>query len=110
MKYNRQNKKIAFITEKTLIIGIDVGSQMHYVRAFDWRNYEYSRKPFAFSNDESGFMRFKAWMDEIAERHHKEQVIPDRALLVQSWSIFAGTGYARSACESTSCEKIEGTG
>lgn len=76
MKYNTQNKKIASITEKTLIIGIDVGSQTHYARAFDWRNYEYSRKPFAFSNDESGFLAFKAWMDEIAERHHKEQVIP----------------------------------
>ena len=56
MKYNTQNKKIASITEKTLIIGIDVGSQTHYARAFDWRNYEYSRKPFAFSNDESGFL------------------------------------------------------
>ena len=76
MKYNTQNKKIASITEKTLIIGIDVGSQTHYARAFDWRNYEYSRKPFAFSNDESGFLAFKAWMDEIAERHHKEKVIP----------------------------------
>ena len=76
MKYNTQNKKIASITEKTLIIGIDVGSQTHYARAFDWRNYEYSRKAFSFSNDESGFLAFKAWMDEIAERHHKEKVIP----------------------------------
>lgn len=76
MNYNTQNKKIASITEKTLIVGIDVGSQTHYARAFDWRNFEYSRKAFAFSNDESGFMAFKAWMDEIAERHHKETVIP----------------------------------
>ena len=76
MKYNTQNKKIASITEKTLIVGIDVGSQTHYARAFDWRNFEYSRKVFAFSNDESGFMAFKAWMDEIAEKHHKEAVIP----------------------------------
>ena len=62
MKYNIQNKKIASITEKTLIIRIDMGSQTYYARAFDWRNYEYSRKPFAFSNDESGVMAFKAWM------------------------------------------------
>ena len=27
MKYNTQNSKIASITEKTLIVGIDVGSQ-----------------------------------------------------------------------------------
>ena len=76
MKYNTQNKKIASITEKTLIIGIDVGSQTHYARAFDWRNYEYSKKAFAFSNDEEGFMAFKNWMNEIAEKHQKEAIIP----------------------------------
>ena len=38
MNYNTQNKKIASITEKTLIVGIDVGSTTHYARAFDWRN------------------------------------------------------------------------
>ena len=76
MKYNTQNKKIASITEKTLIIGIDVGSQTHYARAFDWRNYEYSKKAFAFSNDEEGFMAFKNWMNEIAEKYHKETIIP----------------------------------
>ena len=38
MNYNTQNaKKIASITEKTLIVGIDVGSETHYARAFDWR-------------------------------------------------------------------------
>lgn len=71
-----QNKKIASITEKTLIIGIDVGSQTHYARAFDWRNYEYSKKAFAFNNDEEGFMAFKNWMDEIAEKYKKTEVIP----------------------------------
>ena len=76
MKYNTQNKKIVSITEKTLIIGIDVGSQTHYARAFDWRNYEYSKKAFAFSNDEEGFMAFKNWMNEIAEKHQKEAIIP----------------------------------
>ena len=47
MNYNTQNARIASITEKTLIVGIDVGSETHYARAFDWRNYEYSKKPFA---------------------------------------------------------------
>ena len=61
MNYNTQNAKIASITEKTLIVGIDVGSETHYARAFNWRNYEYSKKPFAFSNDEAGFSSFKDW-------------------------------------------------
>jgi len=43
MKSNTQNKKIEAITEKTLVIGIDVGSETHYARAFDYRGIEYSR-------------------------------------------------------------------
>ena len=76
MNYNTQNAKIASITEKTLIVGIDVGSETHYARAFDWRNYEYSKKPFAFNNDEAGFAAFKAWMEDMVEKYGKEVVIP----------------------------------
>ena len=76
MNYNTQNAKIASITEETLIVGIDVGSEMHYARAFDWRNYEYSKKPLEFSNTEAGFLTLKAWMEDIAERHGKTAVIP----------------------------------
>ena len=76
MNYNTQNAKIASITEKTLIVGIDVGSETHFARAFDWRNYEYSRKPFEFSNTEEGFLSFQAWMTDIMEKHGKEVVIP----------------------------------
>ena len=76
MNYNTQNVKIASITEKTLIIGIDIGSGTHYARAFDWRNYEYTRKPLEFSNTEAGFQMFKTWMEELAEKHGKTAVIP----------------------------------
>jgi len=76
MNYNTQNAKIASITEKTLIVGIDVGSETHFARAFDWRNYEYSGKPFEFSNTEDGFLNFQAWMTDIMEKHGKEVVIP----------------------------------
>lgn len=76
MNYNTQNAKIVSITEKALIVGIDVGSETHYARAFDWRNYEYSKKPFVFNNDETGFASLKAWMEDIAEKHWKETVIP----------------------------------
>ncbi len=55
MKSTTQNAKIEAITEKTLIIGIDVGSETHYARAINWRGYEVSRKPLEFSNTEEGF-------------------------------------------------------
>ena len=95
MKYNTQNAKIASITEETLVLGIDVGSETHYVRAFDWRNlgidvgsathyvrafdwrnYEFSDKPLAFSNDEAGFLTFMAWVEDIKEKAGKTAVIP----------------------------------
>lgn len=76
MNYNTQNAKIAFITEKTLIVGIDVGSETHYARAFDWHNYEYSKKPLEFSNTETGFQIFKAWMEDLAGKHGKDVVLP----------------------------------
>ena len=76
MNCNTQNAKIASITEKTLIVGIDVGSETHYARAFDWRNYEYTKKPLEFSNSEAGFQTLKAWMEELAGKHGKTAVIP----------------------------------
>lgn len=76
MNCNTQNAKIASITEKTLIVGIDVGSVTHYARAFDWRNYEYTKKPLEFSNTEEGFFTFKAWVENVAEKYGKTAVIP----------------------------------
>ena len=76
MKSTTQNEKITAITEKTLIIGIDVGSETHYARAFNWRNFEFSKKPLMFSNTEEGFATFKAWIEELKVKHGMEKVIP----------------------------------
>ena len=76
MKSNTQNAKIAAITEKTLIIGIDVGSETHFARAFSWRGYEYSRKPLEFSNTEEGFVTLLSWIDELKAKYGMEKVIP----------------------------------
>ena len=45
-----QNKKIEQVKETTMIVGIDVSSEKHYFRAFNWRGIELIRKPVAFSN------------------------------------------------------------
>ena len=76
MNCNMQNEKIAAISEKTLVVGIDIGSEIHYARAFDWRNYEYSKKPLAFSNNEEGFNLFMDWIKDLAEQHGKNVIIP----------------------------------
>lgn len=76
MKSNTQNAKIAAIKKNTLIVGIDIGSETHFARAFDWRNYEYSTKPFQFNNDEEGFEAFLTWIMGLTEKHGKTEVIP----------------------------------
>ena len=75
MKSNTQNAKIKAITEKTLIVGIDVGSETHYARAFDWRGYEFSKTPLAFSNTEEGFETLRIWIEELKKGHGMENVI-----------------------------------
>ncbi len=76
MKSTTQNAKITAITEKTLIIGIDVGNETHFARAFSWRGYEFSRKPLAFSNTEEGFETFRNWIEELKAKHGMDKVIP----------------------------------
>lgn len=76
MNTNTQNTEIEAISETTLVLGIDVGSETHYARAFDFRGIEYSKKPFKFSNTEAGFMTFKAWILDIKEKHGKDKVVP----------------------------------
>ena len=46
-----QNQKIEQVTESTLALGVDIGSSEHYVRAFDYRGRELTRKVFRFSTD-----------------------------------------------------------
>ena len=53
-----QNKKIEQVKETTMIVGIDVGSEKHYFRAFNWRGIELTRKPVPFSNSMEGFNSF----------------------------------------------------
>ncbi|MCL2865803.1 MAG: IS110 family transposase [Lachnospiraceae bacterium] len=76
MNCNTQNAKIAGITEESLIIGVDIGSEIHFARAFDWRGFEYSKKAFQFSNSDVGFNNFRIWMHDLQVKHQKTVVIP----------------------------------
>ncbi|MBS4023499.1 MAG: IS110 family transposase, partial [Dethiobacter sp.] len=59
MKYS-QNEKIMQITSETLIVGVDIASETHYARAFDFRGIELG-KLIKVSNDAKGFLMFRAW-------------------------------------------------
>ena len=70
-----QNAKIEQVTEKTVVVGIDIGSQEHYARAFDWRSRELTKKVFRFSADIDGFNRFDEWLGQICLKHGKTDVL-----------------------------------
>ena len=64
-----QNEKIEQVTESTLVLGVDIGSSEHYVRAFDYRGRELTRKVFRFSTDINGFNSFYDWVTQICIKH-----------------------------------------
>ncbi len=70
-----QNAKIAQVTEKTLIIGVDVGSETHYARAFNWRGQEFSKKAFSFGNDLGGYLAFAKWLDAYRQSMDAEKIM-----------------------------------
>ena len=82
-----QNRKIEQVKSTTLVVGIDVGSEFHYARAFDNRGYEFSKKPFKFSNSEHGFGELMAWMQEIKEKQGMEDILPGMEPTGQYWFV-----------------------
>lgn len=70
-----QNVKIEQVTEKTLVLGIDIGSEMHFVRAFDYRGRELTKKIFKFSCSKEGFNSFSEWLSDQCKRNEKTEVL-----------------------------------
>jgi transposase len=69
-----QNEKIRQVTETTIIVGIDIASETHYARTFDWRGIEYGTV-FSFENDEAGFKSFSKKIAERMRQEHKTEAI-----------------------------------
>ena len=69
------NDRIAQVTDETLVVGIDIGSEKHYARAFTNRAIEVSRKPFSFTNSGAGFQRFGEWVEGLRTVAGKARVM-----------------------------------
>jgi len=71
---NTQNQKISQIKFETLVVGIDIGKETHYARAFDYRGMELARL-LKFSNTDQGFERLGQWMRDICKQQEKTGII-----------------------------------
>jgi len=70
-----KNEKLTFISDDMLILGCDIGSETHYVRAIDTRGRELSKSAFPFSNTMEGFQSAKDWAVKIATANDKKQIV-----------------------------------
>lgn len=70
-----QNKKISQVKETTMIVGVDVGSEKHFFRAFNWRGIELTRKPVPFSNSMEGFNSFYNTVVELMQKNNLEEAM-----------------------------------
>lgn len=70
-----QNRKIEQVKETTMVVGIDVGSEKHYFRAFNWRGIEVTRKPVPFSNSMEGFNSFYNYVTELMQKNNFEEAL-----------------------------------
>ena len=70
-----KNDKLTFISDDMLILGCDIGSEIHYVRAIDTRGRELSKSAFAFSNTREGFEDAKDWAVQLAAVYNKKQIV-----------------------------------
>lgn len=70
-----QNSKIAQVTERTLVVGVDIGSETNYARAFNWRGQEVSKKAFRFNNSQEDFQSFLDYLRRNQAISSAEQII-----------------------------------
>lgn len=59
-----QNERINQVSEQTLVIGVDIASELNYARAFNWRGIE-KGKVFKFFNNLEGFQVFNEWAHQF---------------------------------------------
>ena len=84
-----QNEKIEQVTDSTMVVGIDIGSQIHYARAFDNRGRELTKRIFSFHNDLEGFNSFNLWAETLKTENKKTAVLIGCEPTGHYWFAFA---------------------
>jgi len=84
-----QNEKIEQVTDSTIVVGVDIGSQIHYARAFDNRGRELTKRVFSFHNDLEGFNSFNLWAETLKTENNKTAVLIGCEPTGHYWFAFA---------------------
>ena len=84
-----QNEKIEQVTDSTIVVGVDIGSQIHYARAFDNRGRELTKRVFSFHNDLEGFNSFNLWAETLKSENKKTAVLIGCEPTGHYWFAFA---------------------
>jgi transposase len=69
-----QNEKLKQLFERSIVIGVDIASELHYARAFDWRGVELE-KVFKFENSAEGFKDFYEWIEWLKRQTDKDCIL-----------------------------------
>lgn len=69
-----QEAKIRQVTEDTVVVGVDIASEVHWARAFDWRGLELG-KTLSFASNAEGYSQLREWCGEIMRQSEKSQVL-----------------------------------
>ncbi|ADD03128.1 transposase IS116/IS110/IS902 family protein [Thermoanaerobacter italicus Ab9] len=87
MKYT-QNEKILQVTEKTLIVGVDIAKEKHHARAFDYRGVVYGKR-LEFGNNREGMENFLAWAMDLMRENGKDHLMVGMEPTGHYWLCFA---------------------
>lgn len=85
----RRNEKLDLITADSVIVGCDIGSVKHFIRAIDAQGRALTNKPFPFENDEEGFKAAYDWMVGVAAQNDKTQIVLALEPTGHYWFCFA---------------------
>ncbi|MFE4709155.1 IS110 family transposase [Peribacillus simplex] len=71
---DKQNQLIERISDKHLVVGVDIAQQLHVARAVNFRGIVVG-DPLAFENNEEGFASLLKWMDKLQRLNKLEVAI-----------------------------------
>ncbi|MFB6804852.1 transposase, partial [Peribacillus butanolivorans] len=71
---DKQNQLIERISDRHLVVGVDIAQQFHVARAVNYRGIMVG-DPLTFENNEEGFNRFLEWINKLKGKNSLDTTI-----------------------------------